>query len=109
MTPTLATLLLSTAALCVSIFALFVARRSSARYHLKRLAVLSAQLAEMDETVATLATALNQERSRARMREVRQNRKATAPDEPAALNGGESPDEWQRRMNRELAAKRLTR
>lgn len=101
--------LLTGAALSLSIFALVVALRSSARSHLRRLAVLSAQLADLDETVATLASALNRERAKSNMRELRASRKATAHDEPAGPNGAESPDEWQRRMNRELAAKRLTR
>lgn len=106
MTPMLTFWLLSAAALCASIAALFVALRTSDRSLLKRFAALSASLSDLDDTVASLAQALNRERSRQNMRELRARRKPTENggdvETGMALSEAEK-DRWQRDMNFKIA------
>jgi hypothetical protein len=109
MTPTLAALSLSGAALAVSICALFAALRTSARSQLKRLSGLSTRLeaveSDSDTMRSELLRQLQRERARANMASMRASRKATAPDERAASSNGSGErteaekDEWTRQTN----------
>jgi hypothetical protein len=112
MTPTLAVSSLSGAALLLSIFALCVALRTSARSQLKRLSALSTRLEAVESDMTSmqdeLLKQLQRERARANMASLRARQKATEPGEQAASsNGSAAPgerteaekDAWQREAN----------
>lgn len=113
-TPTLTMWSLIGAALSLSIFALVVALRTSARSQSKRLAALSTRVEElqsdMDSTQSELRAQLQRERSRANMATLRASRKATErveAEDSANGSGGRAlteaeKDEWQRTMNLKL-------
>jgi len=113
---TLITLSLTAAALSLSIYAAVVARRTSARSLLKQLSALSMRVDSLEDDAANLERLTRNLQVRANMATMRARQKATAPEEPEERSGnGSAPmsesekDEWQRRMNRELALKRMTR
>ena len=109
-TPTLLSLI--GLALCLSICALCVALRTSARSLLKRLSAHSTRLTEaeqeLDDHRSELMSALNRERARANMASLRAKAKATERAEPEASANGSAAmteaekDAWQRDMNLKL-------
>jgi biopolymer transport protein ExbB/TolQ len=107
MIPTLLLWSLTLAALCTSIFALFVAYRSSAQYQSKRLFDLSNSLREQSATLDTLAEQLKAMRQRENMRAYRNRRsgKSEELDEPDDRAGDQR--DWVRKMNEQLALSRL--
>ena len=92
------------AALCASIFALFVAHRSSGQYLSRRLSALSDTLKEQSATLDTLAEQLKAMRQRENMRAYRHRRngKSDEADEPP-----QDSREWVHRTNEQLALSRL--
>lgn len=111
----LSLLSLSGAALSLSICALYVALRSSARSQSRRLSELLKRLEELqtdhDSINAELVKQLNRERARANMASLRASRKAPeldAKEEAVGASGKNGAmteaekDEWQRTMNLKL-------
>lgn len=108
----LATLLLSGAALLLSICALSAARRTSGPSLLRRLSALSKSFEDMacdvDSIRSELLKQLQRERARANMATMRASRRATEPAAPEASPNGadgsgamteDAKDKWTREMN----------
>lgn len=108
MIPTLALWSLTLAALCASIFAVYVALRSSDRYLSRRLSALSESLREQSATLDTLGEQLKALRQRENMRAYR-NRRAGKSEEPSDEDESPAADQrdWVHRMNEKLALSRL--
>jgi hypothetical protein len=112
-TPMLIQWSLTSAALCISIYAAFAASRTSGRSLSKRLSELSTRLEELDEGHQLLAAELNRVRSRANMDKLRRKREATAAAENGEPSGSGSTngatetetakDEWTRQTNLKIA------
>lgn len=98
--PMLITLSLTLAALCISIFALIVVRRSSAQS-------LSSQLSEHSILLEQLAHQLRNIRARLNMQAYRARKRGESPEseengvEVAPAAAGST--EWKRKMNLQLA------
>jgi hypothetical protein len=106
---TLATWLLSCLALGASIVALRVALRSSERSHLKRLSELSERFTELDEMQTSHSAALKRLNSRISMQTLREKRANNGESDQSTSMTEADKDEWQRKMNLQLAMRRMGR
>lgn len=104
---------LTSAALCISIYAAIAASRTSGRSQLKRLSELSTRLEELDEAHQLLHAELNRQRSRANMEKLRRKREATEREEDGSrsengstngeLDNDAAKDRWTRETNLKIA------
>jgi len=79
----LVTWLLTSVALFISICALFVALRTSARYRLQRPSVLSERFSQLDEQLELVTGALKTLKARVSMQDLRAQRRLQPPDPTA--------------------------
>lgn len=96
---------LTLAAVCVSIFALAVVRRSSGQRQLSLLSEHSTQLEELSLQLRNLRARLNMQAYRARKRG--ESTESTNNEDSAELAPvSKSAEDWKRRMNLQLALNR---
>jgi len=115
---TLAALLLSFLALCTSIGALIVARRTSGQSQLKRVNELSLRCSLQEENLETMSVAIRNLRSRLNMAKSRQEKPETTTPAaetsstngangtagvPTATSSDEEKARWKREMNLKIA------